>query len=66
MMADDNEANLELLSGMFSAAGYLVVCGNGPRAMATFRAGSADLVIVCVVTPGQTVFLRMPANRVKS
>ena len=57
LVADDDEANLELLSGILSAAGYRVICTrNGDRAMATLRAGSVDLVLLDVVMPGQSGF----------
>jgi putative two-component system response regulator len=57
LVADDNEANLELLSGMLAAAGYRVVCArNGDHAIAMVQGGSVDLVILDVVMPGRTGF----------
>jgi putative two-component system response regulator len=57
LVADDSEVNLELLSGMLTAAGYGVLCSrNGDQALAAVRAGSVDIVLLDVLMPGQTGF----------
>lgn len=57
LIADDNEANLELLSGILTAAGYRVVCvRNGERALAAVRTESIDAALLDVVMPGQSGF----------
>ncbi len=57
LVADDNEANLELLSGILTAAGYQVICArNGERALAAVHKGLVDVVLLDVVMPGQTGF----------
>lgn len=55
LVADDNEANLELLSGILTGAGYQVVCArDGEQALKVFRQGSVDLALLDVMMPGQT------------
>jgi putative two-component system response regulator len=57
LVADDTEANLELLSGILTAAGYQVVCArNGEQAMAAVLRGGVDVVLLDVVMPGRTGF----------
>jgi putative two-component system response regulator len=57
LVADDNEANLELLSSILTAEGYEVVCAtNGDQALAAVRAGGLDLLLLDVVMPGRTGF----------
>jgi putative two-component system response regulator len=57
LVADDNEANLELLSGMLSAAGYHVVCAkNGDQAMNAVLEGTVDIALLDVVMPGRSGF----------
>ncbi|HKR32511.1 MAG TPA: HD domain-containing phosphohydrolase [Terriglobales bacterium] len=57
LIADDNEANLELLSGMLSVAGYRVVCAkNGDQAIATVLEGTVDIALLDVVMPGRSGF----------
>jgi putative two-component system response regulator len=57
LVADDNEANLELLSGMLSVAGYHVVCArDGDDAMNTVFEGSVDIALLDVVMPGRSGF----------
>jgi putative two-component system response regulator len=57
LVADDNEANLELLSGMLSVAGYHVVCArNGDDAMNTVFEGKVDIALLDVVMPGRSGF----------
>jgi putative two-component system response regulator len=57
LVADDNEANLELLSGILTAAGYQVICAqDGEHALAAIHKGLVDVVLLDVVMPGQTGF----------
>jgi putative two-component system response regulator len=57
LVADDNEANVELLSGILTTAGYRVVCAsNGELALAAVRNESVDLALLDVVMPGQSGF----------
>jgi len=52
LVADDNEANRELLSALLSAEGYQVVCAaDGPQALARVDSGSIDLALLDVVMP---------------
>jgi putative two-component system response regulator len=57
LVADDNEVNLELLSGMLTVSGYRVVCArNGDDAMGMVLAGTVDIAILDVVMPGRSGF----------
>jgi putative two-component system response regulator len=57
LVADDNQANLELLAGVLTAAGYRVVCArNGDEAMGMVLEGTVDIVILDVVMPGRSGF----------
>jgi putative two-component system response regulator len=57
LIADDNEANLELLSGILTAAGYRVICArSGEHALAAVRTESIDAALLDVVMPGQSGF----------
>jgi len=57
LVADDNEANRELLSALLSAEGYEVVCAaNGQEALARVHSGSIDLALLDVVMPRPTGF----------
>jgi putative two-component system response regulator len=57
LVADDNEANLELLSDLLNEAGYTVVCAeDGRQALDVLRAQSADLALLDVMMPCQTGF----------
>jgi putative two-component system response regulator len=57
LVADDNEANRELLSALLSAEGYLVVCAaDGQQALARVDSGSIDLALLDVVMPRPTGF----------
>lgn len=57
LVADDNEANLELLSGMLTPAGYQVIWArNGEQALAAVRKGLIDVALLDVVMPGRTGF----------
>ena len=57
LVADDNEANRELLSALLSAEGYQVVCAaNGQQAVEHVNSGSIDLALLDVVMPRPTGF----------
>src|SRR5712671_337277 len=57
LVADDNEANRELLSALLSAEGYQVVCAaDGQQALARVNSGSVDLALLDVVMPRPTGF----------
>jgi len=57
LIADDNEANLELLSGILTAAGYRVICArNCEQVLAVVRTESIDVALLDVVMPGQGGF----------
>jgi putative two-component system response regulator len=57
LVADDNEANRELLSAVLSAEGYQVVCAaDGHQALARVNSGSIDLALLDVVMPRPTGF----------
>jgi putative two-component system response regulator len=57
LVADDNEANRELLSALLSAEGYQVVCAaDGQRALEQVVSGAIDLVLLDVVMPRPTGF----------
>src|SRR5260370_1159010 len=57
LVADDNEANRELLSALLSAEGYEVVCAaDGQQALEQVRSGSVDLALLDVVMPRPTGF----------
>jgi putative two-component system response regulator len=57
LVADDNEANLELFAGILTAAGYRVVCARtGEQALAAVRAQLIDAIILDVVMPGLSGF----------
>ena len=57
LIADDNEANVELLSGILTAEGYQVVsAGNGNDALAMVRKGLVDIALLDVIMPGKSGF----------
>jgi len=57
LVADDNEANRELLAALLSTEGYEVVCAaNGREALARVHSGSIDLALLDVVMPRPTGF----------
>jgi len=57
LVADDNEANRELLSALLSAEGYHVVCAaDGREALARVNSDSIDLALLDVVMPRPTGF----------
>ncbi|MGB0034989.1 MAG: HD domain-containing phosphohydrolase [Candidatus Acidiferrales bacterium] len=55
LVADDDEANLELLSGRLTAAGYSVICArNGDEVLKSLHAGGVDLALLDVMMPGKS------------
>ncbi len=57
LIADDNEANRELVSELLSAEGYQVVCAaDGQHARQAVDSGSIDLALLDVVMPRPTGF----------
>jgi putative two-component system response regulator len=57
LVADDNEANRELLSALLSAESYQVECAaNGQQALEHVNSGSIDLALLDVVMPRPTGF----------
>jgi len=57
LVADDNEANRELLSVLLSAEGYQVVCAaDGQQALDRLDSDSIDLALLDVVMPRRTGF----------
>src|SRR5437879_4764459 len=57
LVADDNEANTQLLSALRSAEGYQVICAaNGQQALARVDSDSVDLALLDVVMPRPTGF----------
>src|SRR5882724_3316564 len=66
LVADDNEANRELLSALLSAEGYQVVCAaNGQQALEYLNSGSIDLALLDVVMPRPTGFEVCQAMKAK-
>src|ERR1700676_115065 len=57
LVADDNEANRELLSALLSAEGYWVVCAaDGQEALARVDSEPIDVALLDVVMPRPTGF----------
>lgn len=57
LVADDNEANRELLSDILIAEGYQVVCAeDGSQALEQIDNRAVDLVLLDVMMPGKTGF----------
>ncbi len=57
LVADDNQANRELLSALLSAEGYQVVCAaDGQQALDRADSESIDLALLDVVMPRRTGF----------
>jgi putative two-component system response regulator len=57
LVADDNEANRELLLELLTAEGYYVVlAANGSEALEQVRSGSIDLAVLDVVMPRPSGF----------
>jgi putative two-component system response regulator len=57
LVTDDNETNLELLSGVLTPAGYRVFCArSGEEALALIRTETIDVALLDVIMPGQGGF----------
>jgi len=57
LVADDNEANCDLLSSLLSAEGYQVVCvADGQQALEQLNSDTIDLALLDVVMPRPTGF----------
>jgi len=57
LVADDDEANRELLSGLLTGEGYQVVCAEeGEAALRAVHNGPVDLALLDVKMPGKTGF----------
>src|SRR6201984_1177577 len=57
LVADDDEANRDLLSGLLTAEGYRVICAqDGERALRAFHEQAVDLALLDVMMPGKTGF----------
>src|SRR2546427_11992224 len=66
LIADDNEANRDLLSALLSAEGYQVFCAaDGQQAQARVNSGSIDLALLDVVMPRPTGFEMCQAMKSK-
>jgi cyclic di-GMP phosphodiesterase len=66
LVADDNEANRELLSALLSAEGYQVVCAaDGRQALDRVDTGLIDLALLDVVMPRPTGFEACQAMKSK-
>ena len=57
LIADDEEANRDLLLGILAGAGYEVICASdGDAALRAIEKGSVDLAVMDVLMPGRTGF----------
>jgi cyclic di-GMP phosphodiesterase len=57
LVADDDEANRELLTGILGGEGYRVICAeDGEGALRAFRDEAVDLALFDVMMPGKTGF----------
>jgi putative two-component system response regulator len=57
LVADDDEANRDLLSGILGGEGYKVVCvRDGDQALRAVHHDSVDLALLDVMMPGKTGF----------
>jgi putative two-component system response regulator len=57
LVADDEEANRDLMTGLLDGAGYNVVCvPDGLSALRAVRGAPIDLVLLDVMMPGKTGF----------
>jgi putative two-component system response regulator len=66
LVADDNDANRELLSVLLSGEGYQVVCAaDGQQALARVDSDSIDLALLDVVMPPPTGFEICQAMKTK-
>jgi putative two-component system response regulator len=55
LVADDNEANRDLLSGLLTEEGYTIICAeNGSQALQVVQDGAVDLALLDVMMPGTT------------
>jgi cyclic di-GMP phosphodiesterase len=67
LVADDNEANRELVSALLDAEGYKVVCvADGQQARETVDSDSIDLALLDVVMPRPSGFELCQAMKSKS
>src|SRR5580700_7912525 len=66
LVADDNDANREMLSALLSGEGYQVVCSaDGQQALARVDGDSIDLALLDVVMPPPTGFEICQAMKTK-
>jgi putative two-component system response regulator len=66
LVADDNDANREMLSALLSGEGYQVVCSaDGQQALASVDGDSIDLALLDVVMPPPTGFEICQAMKTK-
>jgi putative two-component system response regulator len=57
LVADDQEANVELLLGLLEVEGYHVVCAtDGQQALEVLKTQEIDVVLLDVMMPGRTGF----------
>jgi putative two-component system response regulator len=57
LIADDEELNRDLLTGILVGAGYEVVCAkDGDSALRAVEGGAVDLAVLDVMMPGKTGF----------
>jgi putative two-component system response regulator len=57
LVADDQQANLELLSGLLEVEGYHVVCAtDGQQALEVLKTQEIDVVLLDVLMPGRSGF----------
>ncbi|MGH9712821.1 MAG: HD-GYP domain-containing protein [Candidatus Acidiferrales bacterium] len=57
LVADDDEANRDLLSGILAGEGYSVICvKDGEEALQAIHDDSVDLALLDVMMPGKTGF----------
>ncbi len=57
LVADDDEANRDLLSGLLTGEGYRVICAqDGEGALRAVHDGPVDLALLDVMMPGKTGF----------
>src|SRR6266446_1810339 len=67
LVADDNEANRELVSALLTAEGYQVVCAaDGQQARQAVDSDSVDLALLDVMMPRPTGFELCQAMKSKS
>jgi CheY-like chemotaxis protein len=66
LLADDNEANRELLSDLLSPEGYQIVyAADGQQALDRVASDSVDLALLDVVMPFRTGFQVCQAMKAK-